>query len=212
MRRRSPCYLFAVRWKIGSFSKVVPAVRTVRRKLYSFTIPVPSVNSPLTQAATPCPRSFNILFRLATPSVGDRIAPERRLGVTANPQQSVTGGFYEPETCVSIPAAVLLLGMVIPDRSQNTLMVPNMAYCTPQMDAASILLGETHGDVLTSTLVISKTLADPPKTVWTHHGSFYPPGTKLCSLQPSPTRNLLLAEYDQSVEVRRGVGMGSGPD
>ena len=47
--------------------------------------------------------------------------------------------------------------MVIPDRSQNTLMVPNMATAPPQMDAASILLGETHGDVLTSTLVISKT-------------------------------------------------------
>jgi hypothetical protein len=125
--------------------------------LYSFTIPIPSVNSPLTQAATPCPRSFNILFRLVTPSVGDRIAPERRLGVTANPQQSVTGGFYEPETCVSIPAAVLLLGMVIPGRSQSPLMVPNMTYCTPQMDAASILLGKTHGDVLTFTLVISKT-------------------------------------------------------
>ena len=53
------------------------------------------------------------------------------------------------------------LGMVIPDRSQNTLMVPNMAYCTPQMDAASILLGETHGDVLTSTMVISKTPSGP---------------------------------------------------
>ena len=36
-------------------------------------------------------------------------------------------------------------------------MVPNMAYCTPQTDAASILLGKTHGDVLTFTLVISKT-------------------------------------------------------
>ena len=49
-----------------------------------------------------------------------------------------------------LSAAVLALGMAIPARSQNTLMVPNMAYCTPQMEAARILLGETYGDVLTS--------------------------------------------------------------
>lgn len=33
----------------------------------------------------------------------------------------------------------------------------------------------------------SQNPADSPKTVWTHHGSFYSPGTKLCSLQSSPT-------------------------
>ena len=29
--------------------------------------------------------------------------------------------------------------------------------------------------------------SDSPKTVWTHHGSFYSPGTKLCSLQSFTT-------------------------
>jgi hypothetical protein len=57
-----------------------------------------------------------------------------------------------------------------------------------------------------------------PAAVQTHrrpsglNGSFYSPGTKLCSLQSSPTRNLFLAGVrDQSVEVQLGRRNGVWP-
>jgi hypothetical protein len=111
-----------------------------------------------------------------------------------------------------LPDAFLLLGLATPARSQNTLMVPGMTYCEFQWEASSVNLSELYGDVLTFSIVISTTATGPTQTIFTHHGSFYPPNGFVVINPPKPGTYFWRLCANNPSKFSAGVGGAISPN